>query len=59
MLVSENDEENENYAVQDNDILNTKEATAYFCTLYMNAGMIEFLSFEPVVLVKIKNVFAH
>ena len=30
MLVSENDEENENYAVQDNDILNTKEATANF-----------------------------
>ena len=28
MLVSENDEENENYAVQDNDIMNTKEATA-------------------------------
>ena len=31
MLVSENDEENENYAVQENDILNIKEATAYFC----------------------------
>ena len=31
MLVSENDEENENYAVQDNEILNTKEATANFC----------------------------
>ena len=30
MLVSENDEENENYAVQDYDIMNTKEATAYF-----------------------------
>ena len=30
MLVSENDEENENYAVQYNDILNTKEATANF-----------------------------
>ena len=30
MLVSENDEENENYAVQDNDILNIKEATANF-----------------------------
>ena len=27
MLVSENDEESENYAVQDNDIMNTKEAT--------------------------------
>ena len=30
MLVSKNDEENENYAVQDNDTMNTKEATAYF-----------------------------
>ena len=30
MLVSDNDEKNENYAVQDNDILNTMEATAYF-----------------------------
>ena len=33
MLVSENDEENENYAVQYNEILNTKEATANFCLL--------------------------
>ena len=32
MIVSENDEESENYAVQDNEILNTKEATANFCT---------------------------
>ena len=31
MLVSGNDEENENYAVQDKEILNTKEATAHFC----------------------------
>ena len=41
MLVSENDEENENYAVQDNDILNTKEATAHFCLgddYYSRAG---------------------
>ena len=27
---SENNEENENYAMQDNEILNTKEATANF-----------------------------
>ena len=31
MLVSENNEENENYDVQDSEILNTKEATADFC----------------------------
>ena len=30
---SENDEENENYAMQDYEILNTKEATANFCFL--------------------------
>ena len=29
------------------------------CTLYRNAGIIEFVSFEPVLLVKLKNVFAH
>ena len=31
MFVSENNEENENYNVQDSEILNTKEATAHFC----------------------------
>ena len=30
MFVSENNEENENYDVQDSEILNTKEATAHF-----------------------------
>ena len=27
--------------------------------LYMNAGMIEFVSLEQVLLVKLKNVLAH
>ena len=30
------------------------------CALNMNAGIIDFFfSFEPVLLVKIRNVFAH
>ena len=29
------------------------------CTLYMNAGIIEFVSLEQVLLVKLKNVSAH
>ena len=29
------------------------------CDLYMNAGMIEFVSLEQVLLVKLKNVSAH
>ena len=29
------------------------------CTLYMNAGIIEFVSLEAVLLVKLKNVSAH
>ena len=29
------------------------------CTLYMNAGIIEFVSLEQVFLVKLKNVYSH
>ena len=29
------------------------------CDLYMNAGIVEFVSFEQVLLVKRKNVSAH
>ena len=42
MLVSENGEENENYAVHDNDLLNIKEATAYFWFVVLIPYVIKF-----------------
>ena len=38
ILVSENNEEIDDYAAQDLEIMNTKEATAYFCFLSLWAG---------------------
>ena len=29
------------------------------CALYMNAGMIEFVTLEQILLVKLKNVLTH
>ena len=35
ILLSENNEEIDDYAAQDLEIMNTKEATAYFCSFHL------------------------